>query len=73
MAGLGQDQGQAQIVTGSDALSVESTIILGGNVWPNKKRENRTNTTNVQFRWWTDTDLDLINGHGQWRNDNTNR
>ena len=32
MAGLGQDQGQAQIGIGLDALSVESTIILQGNV-----------------------------------------
>ena len=32
MAGLGQDQGQAQIETGLDALSVENTIILQGNV-----------------------------------------
>ena len=32
MAGLGQDRGQAQIETGSDALSVKSTIILQGNV-----------------------------------------
>ena len=39
MAGLGQDQGQAQIETGSDALSVESMIILQGNAWLNEKRE----------------------------------
>ena len=39
MAGLGQDQGQAQIETGSDALNVESMIILQGNVQPNEKRE----------------------------------
>ena len=32
MAGLGQDEGQAQIETGLDALSVESMIILQGNV-----------------------------------------
>ena len=50
MAGLGQDQGQAQIETGSDALSVDSMIILQGNVWPNVKKE-RTNTANIQFRW----------------------
>ena len=39
MAGLGQDQGQAQTEIGLDALSVESMIILQGNVWLNENRE----------------------------------
>ena len=38
MAGLGQDQGQGQIETESDALSVGSMITLQGNVWLNEKK-----------------------------------
>ena len=39
MAGLGQGQGQVQTEIGLDALSVESMIILQGNVQPDEKRE----------------------------------
>ena len=39
MAGLGQNQGEVQTEIGLDALSVESMIILQGNVWLDEKRE----------------------------------
>ena len=39
MVGLGQDQGQVQTEIGLDALSVESTITLQGNVWLDEKTE----------------------------------
>ena len=39
MVDLDQDQGQAQIEIGLDALSVESTITLQGNVGPDEKTE----------------------------------
>ena len=39
MAGLGEDQGQVQTEIGLDALSVESMIILQGNVQLDEKRE----------------------------------
>ena len=39
MTGLGQDQGQVQTEIGLDALSVESMIILQGNVQLDEKRD----------------------------------
>ena len=38
-----------------------------------RTEKDRTNTANVQFRWQTDTNSDLVNGHQWQRNNNTDR